>query len=145
MTVFKALKISFLTIQMQVDSGAHPTSNLNSAAPNFTMGDFPALPSAETETILSNTSRPPIMTSTGSNFASAVRKVNPPEPRHGRLENKNATEYGTSVGFSQISQISPRQYNSSIKSALGNKLPGGGPAHAAPVWLETGEAVGNSL
>lgn len=131
---------TLIQLEMQVDSGAHPTSNLNPAAPNFTMGDFPALPTAEAETILSNTNRPSIITSTGTNFASAVRKVNPPEP-HGRLENKNAVEYGTSVGSSQVSQISPRQYNWSSKPALGNKLPGGGPARAAPVWLETGEAV----
>jgi hypothetical protein len=133
----------FVNIQMQVDSGAHSTPNLNSTAPSFTMGDFPALPGAETESIVSNASHSPIMTSTGSNFASAVRKVNRSELRHGRLENKNASEYGTSIGSSQLSQISPRQYNLSFKYALDNKHPGGGPAHAAPVWLETGEAVGN--
>jgi hypothetical protein len=127
---------------MQVDSGAHPNSNLNSAAPSFTMGDFPALLGAESETIISNTSRSPIMTSAGSNFASAVRKVNRSELHHGRLGNKNASDYETSIGSSQLSQISPRQYNLSIKSALGNKLPGGGLARAAPIWLETGEAVG---
>lgn len=132
---------TLIQLEMQVDSGAHPTSNLNSAAPSFTMGDFPALPGAETERILSNTNRAPIMTTAGSNFASAVRKVNPSDLRHGRLENKNATEYGTSIGSSQLSQISPRPYNSSLKSALGNKIPGGGPARAAPVWLETGDAV----
>ncbi|KAJ4792739.1 CTC-interacting domain 7 [Rhynchospora pubera] len=132
---------TLIQLEIQVDSGAHPTSNLNSAAPSFTMGDFPALPTAENETILSNVNRPPLITSTGTNFASAVRKVNSSDPLHGRLENKNSTEYGASVGTSRVSQISPRQYNSTSKLAVSNKLPSGGPARAAPIWLETGDAV----
>ncbi|KAJ3695780.1 hypothetical protein LUZ60_001157 [Juncus effusus] len=120
---------TLIQLELQVDSGAHHTSTLNSSAPSFTMGDFPALPSSESQNPLSNGIRPGIVASSASNFVSAVRKIASPEPVQRRKD------FGTGIG---TSRVSPRQ-----QSSLSSKLLAGSNNNKAPVWLETGEAVAN--
>ncbi|GJN00655.1 hypothetical protein PR202_ga17851 [Eleusine coracana subsp. coracana] len=138
--------IEILTqLEMQVDAAPNHTLNLTQSAPNFSTGDFPALPTTDdhngfnkgNEDVLSifNGRSSSTLSSGAGDFVSAVRKL--ASQNSGHLKFKKAPEYGN--GVSALS--APKQYSSSTKQSSGNKFQSVGSARAATPWLETGDAV----
>lgn len=126
--------------------------NLNSkssSAPSLIMRDFPAVPMAESKykeglQQTPNSYRSPSSISSGTtDFASAVRKFNSQDSGQWKYERSGSAD--GSVGSSRGPQLSTSKYIGNRKPALGDKLHNAGAAWAAPVWLETGETVGNTL
>ncbi|XP_062233379.1 polyadenylate-binding protein-interacting protein 7-like [Phragmites australis] len=138
--------IEILTqLEMQVDATPNHTLDLTHNTPNFSTGDFPALPTAEDQNgfnkgsvdvlgIFNGCSSSTISSGAGD-FVSAVRKLASHNSGHWKF--KKGPEY--SNGVSAISV--PKQYSSNTKSS-GNKFQSVSSARVAP-WLETGDAVAN--
>jgi len=132
---------------MQVDPTPNHAMNLTPRAPNFSMGDFPALPTAEDQNGFSkgNVDVLGIFNGRGSStisggagdFVSAVRKLASQNSGHWKF--KKGPEYGNGVSSHSV----PKQYGTSTKQSSGNKFQSVSSARVAP-WLETGDAVGNA-
>ncbi|CAD5194782.1 unnamed protein product [Musa acuminata subsp. malaccensis] len=149
------LTIEILTqLELQVDAGSDQNLSTNSlSAPNFSPMDFPALPLADTQNQLSkytgedvqhgfNMHKSSSGTSRGDiDFASTVRKLALQDSGHWKYDRKGSADTG--VGSSSNSQQLATSYNGLSKMVYGDKWHGSGPARSSPVWLETGEAVGN--
>ncbi|RWW54866.1 hypothetical protein BHE74_00038533 [Ensete ventricosum] len=146
--------IQFFILQLQVDASSDQNLNTNSlAAPNFSLMDFPALPLADTQNQLSkytgedvqhgfNTQKVSSGTSRGDiDYASTVRKLALQDSGHWKYDRKGSADTG--VGSSSNSQQLANSYNGLSKMVYGDRWHGSGPARSSPVWLETGEAVGN--
>ncbi|GFP91417.1 polyadenylate-binding protein-interacting protein 7 [Phtheirospermum japonicum] len=92
---------------------------------SFLFRSFPAIPSRG-----------------ATDFASAVRKTAPQEPSTWEFDNKCSSD--TSIGSSRSLQVLGSSYNNGQgRGTFGNTVQNQGQAHAAPIWLETSEAVGN--
>ncbi|XP_010917460.1 polyadenylate-binding protein-interacting protein 7 [Elaeis guineensis] len=144
------LTIEILTqLEMQVDCNfGQKLNSKSSSAPSLSMQDFPALPMAESkykEEGLQQTPNsyrsPSSISSSTIDFASAVRKFISQDSGRWKYERSGSAD--GSVGSSRGPQLPTSQYNGNRKSAFGDKLHNAGAARAAPVWLETGEAVAN--
>ena len=141
-------------LQLQVDAGFGQKLNSQSlATPNFSPLDFPALPVADTLNGLSKYSREeahngsnmcryPSGISRGDiDFASTVRKLASQNSGHWRYE-RNGSADGA-AGSSKNSQLLSNSYNGNNKMVFGDRWHGSRVSRSSPVWLETGEAVGN--
>lgn len=130
---------------MQVDATPNHALNLAQSTPNFSTGDFPALPTDHNGFNKGNVDVLGIFNGRGSSnlssgagdFVSAVRKLASQNSGHLKF-NKKAPEYSNGVSALSV----PKQYSSSTKQSSGNKFQSIGGARATP-WLETGDAVGN--
>ncbi|KAG8635979.1 polyadenylate-binding protein-interacting protein 7 isoform X1 [Manihot esculenta] len=163
------LTIEMLTqLELQVDGGF--SQNMNSktySAPNLSALDFPALPaqdgqngaskyagddlqqssnpyrSSDKENILlfkSSSSTP--SRGGGIDFASAVRKLASQDSGMWKYDRNGSAD--SSVGSSRSSHVLASSYGSGNgRAAYADRMQNRGSARAAPVWLETGEAVGN--
>jgi len=137
----------FLFFQMQVDATPNHTLNLAHNTPNFSTGDFPALPTVEDQNgfnkgnvdVLSmfNGRGSSAMPTGAGDFVSAVRKL--ASQNSGQWKFKKGPEYGNGVSALSV----PKQYSSNTKQSSGNKFQSISSARVAP-WLETGDAVGNT-
>ncbi|KAF0903789.1 hypothetical protein E2562_029894, partial [Oryza meyeriana var. granulata] len=137
--------IEILTqLEMQVDATSNQT--LTPRTPNFSTGDFPALPTVEDQngfskgnadilSIFNGRSSPSVSSGTGD-FVSAVRKL--ASQNSGNWKYKKGPEYGNCVSTVSV----PKQYSSTAKTSSGNKFQNVSSVRAAP-WLETGDAVAN--
>jgi hypothetical protein len=133
---------------MQVDPTPHHALKLAQSTPNFSTGDFPALPTAENHNgfnkgdvdVLSifNGRGSSTLSSGAGDFVSAVRKLASQNSSHFKF--KKAPEYGNGVSALSL----PRQYSSGTKQSSGNKFQSAANTRVTP-WLETGDAVGNTL
>lgn len=146
-------------LQLQVDNGLN--QNLNSkvlSAPNLTALDFPALSptdsqnnvapfsvhdqqqsyrSLEKELLMFKSSS--IAPSLGAtDFASAVKKMAAHDSSIWKYD-KNHSPTST-IGSSRSSHNLSSSYG---RSSYGDRLANRSSSRSAPVWLETGEAVGN--
>ncbi|KAH7656500.1 putative MutS-related protein involved in mismatch repair protein [Dioscorea alata] len=145
------LTIEILT-QLEVDTGF--AQNLNSktpASPNLSPLDFPALPLSDTQNGLSKISRDDIgqapntyrsatsIFGGATDFASAVRKLASQDSGQWKYE-RNGSGDGR-IGSSRMSQLLASSQNGNAKLAYGDKMQSVRSSRAAPVWLETGEAV----
>ncbi|CAD6337336.1 unnamed protein product [Miscanthus lutarioriparius] len=137
--------IEILTqLEMQVDATPNHTLNLAHNTPNFSTGDFPALPTVEDQNgfnkgnvdVLSmfNGRGSSAMPTGAGDFVSAVRKL--ASQNSGQWKFKKGPEYGNGVSALSV----PKQYSSSTKQSSGNKFQSISSARVAP-WLETGDAV----
>lgn len=149
------LTIEILTqLELQVDTGF--AQNLNSktpASPNLSPLDFPALPLSDTQNGFSkvnqddigqapNAYRSPTSIFGGpTDFASAVRKLASQESGQWKYE-RNGSGDGR-IGPSRMSQLLASSQNGNAKLSYGDKMQSVRSSRAAPVWLETGEAVAN--
>lgn len=118
------------------------------------MLDFPALQGVGAQNGLSKYSREDIQQASSTfrspstifrgdiNFASTVRKLASQDSGHWRHGINGFADGG--AGSSRSSQLLAGSYGHG-KMAYGDKLQGLSTIRAAPVWLETGEAVGNIL
>ncbi|RWW21463.1 hypothetical protein GW17_00014387 [Ensete ventricosum] len=146
------LTIEILT-QLEVDAGFDQKLNSQPlATPRFSPSDFPALPVADTLNGLSkysgeahngsNMDRSPSVISRGDiDFASTVRKLASQNSGHWRYE-RNGSADGA-AGSSKNSQLLSNSYNGNNKMVFGDRWHGSRVSRSSPVWLETGEAVGN--
>jgi len=79
-----------------------------------------------------------------SDFASAVRKQASQDAGLWNYDRNSSAD--VTIGSSRSSRPISASYNSgAAKNAYIDRLQGRGSARAAPVWLETGDAVGNSF
>lgn len=137
--------IEILTqLEMQVDATPNHTLNLPHSTPNFSTGDFPALPTAEDQNgfnqgnvdvlgMFNGRSSSAMPTGAGD-FVSAVRKL--ASQNSGQWKFKKGPEYGNGISALSV----PKQYSSSTKQSSGNKFQSISSGRVAP-WLETGDAV----
>uniref|UniRef100_A0A7C9AQ54 Smr domain-containing protein n=2 Tax=Opuntia streptacantha TaxID=393608 RepID=A0A7C9AQ54_OPUST len=156
------LTIEMLTqLELQVDGAFN--QNINSktlSAPNLTSMDFPALPVPDNKANLPKdgllqTANPygsgkdnmllfksgSSLTAKGaSDFASAVRKQASQDAGLWNYDRNSSAD--VTIGSSRSSRPISASYNSgAAKNAYIDRLQGRGSARAAPVWLETGDAV----
>ncbi|KAF7107418.1 hypothetical protein CFC21_108044 [Triticum aestivum] len=141
--------IEILTqLEMQVDPTSNQTMNLTPSSPNFSTGDFPALPTAEDQNgfskgdmdilgFFSGRNSSTISSGTGD-FVSAVRKLASQNSGHNKF--KKGPDYGNGVSTVSV----PKQYSFGSKTSSGNKYQNVSSARAtATPWLDTGDAVAN--
>uniref|UniRef100_A0ACD5XYF3 Uncharacterized protein n=1 Tax=Avena sativa TaxID=4498 RepID=A0ACD5XYF3_AVESA len=139
--------IEILTqLEMQVDPTSNQTMNMTPSAPNFSTGDFPALPTVEDQNgfskgnldilgIFNGRNSSTISSGTGD-FVSAVRKLASQNSGHGKF--KKGPDYSNGVSTVSV----PKQYFGT-KASSGNKYQSFNSARAAAPWLDTGDAVAN--
>ncbi|XP_026663984.1 polyadenylate-binding protein-interacting protein 7-like isoform X2 [Phoenix dactylifera] len=146
------LTIEILTqLELQADGGFNQNLNSNSlATPSLSMLDFPGLPVADAQSGLlkypgeDKQQAPNTYSSTssifrgGRDFASTVRKLATQRTGHWGYERNSSVDDG--LHSSRSSQLLASSYGHR-KMAYGDKLQSSGATRAAPVWLETGEAV----
>uniref|UniRef100_A0A7N0USD2 Smr domain-containing protein n=1 Tax=Kalanchoe fedtschenkoi TaxID=63787 RepID=A0A7N0USD2_KALFE len=161
------LTIEMLTqLELQVDAGF--SQNLTPktiSAPNLSPSDFPALSghgdhaslhkyneemqlngngyrSSDKENLLFFKSSPTMPAGGAVDFASAVKKLASQSSRTWKQEKNNSP--GSSIGSSRSSQLLASSCNNvQGRTVFGDTVKSHGTARAAPIWLETGEAVGN--
>ncbi|KAH7833890.1 hypothetical protein Vadar_010793 [Vaccinium darrowii] len=157
------LTIEMLTqLELQVDGGF--SQNLNSkvlSAPNLSELDFPALSAQESQSgllkysgddspyrsankdnMLSSKSNYSIPTRGAIDFASAVRKMSSQESNMWKYDRNGSAD--ASVGSSRSAHVLASSYNGGqVRGIYGDKVQSRSSYRAAPVWLETGEAVAN--
>lgn len=153
-------------MQLQVDNGLN--QNLNSkalSAPNLSALDFPALPPIDNQNsmppfsgldqqqnvnnyralekellMFKSSSTAPSLGAT--DFASAVRKMASQDSSIWKYD-KNHSPTST-IGSSRSSHALASGYGGGNgRGGYGDRLANRSSTRAAPVWLETGEAVGN--
>ncbi|KAJ8527096.1 hypothetical protein K7X08_029573 [Anisodus acutangulus] len=162
------LTIEMLTqLELQVDGGLN--QNINSktlSAPNLSALDFPALSvaesqnnslkysgndvqqnvnpyrSSEKESTLLFRSGSSIPSRGATDFASAVRKMASQDSSIWKYDRTGVAN--ANVGSSRNSPVLASSYNGGqSRGVYGDRLQSRGSTRAAPVWLETGEAVAN--
>ncbi|KAF8401111.1 hypothetical protein HHK36_014415 [Tetracentron sinense] len=161
------LTIEMLTqLELQVDGGFNKNLNLKPlSAPNLSALDFPALPgpdgsngltkyagddlqqnanpyrySDKDSMLLFKSSSSP--SRSAPDFATAVRKLASQDSGRWKYERNGSPD--ASVGSSRSSHILADSYIAGYgRSIYGDRLQNHGSSRAAPVWLETGEAVAN--
>ena len=137
------------------------------STPNLSALDFPALPVADTqnspskyagddlqhsgnpyrssdkENILLFKPNSPSPSRAGAiDFASAVRKLASQDSGMWKYDRNGSAD--STVGSSRSSQVLASSYSSGNgRGIYSDRVQNRGSARAAPVWLETGEAVGN--
>lgn len=146
--------LNSICLQLQVDANfSQNTAPRSSEAPNFNVLDFPALSAVENNNGMSkfngedlhqasNKYRSPSITSTSAvDFASTVRKLASQDSANRKYARNSSTD--GIIGSSRSSQVLSSSYNGNSKLAYGDKLRSSA-GRAVPVWLETGDAVGNA-
>ena len=134
------------------------------STPNLTAMDFPALPVADCQNgppndlqqngnpFRSSDKDNMLMFKSGSSipsrgaidFASAVRKLASQDSGIWKYDRNGSAD--ATIGSSRSSQVLASAYSSGQgRGVYGDRLQDRGSARAAPVWLETGDAVGNIL
>ncbi|KAL6530722.1 hypothetical protein OROGR_014582 [Orobanche gracilis] len=161
------LTIEMLTqLELQIEGGLNQSQNSKTlSAPNLAM-DFPALSASDGQTDLSKSggdglhqngssyrssekqgavlfrSNSFIPSKGATDFASAVRKMASQDSGIWKYERNGSSD--ASIGSSRSSQGLVSSYNSGhSRGVYGNRVQSRGSAHASPVWLDTGTAVGN--
>ncbi|KAI4379614.1 hypothetical protein MLD38_005890 [Melastoma candidum] len=161
------MTVEMLTqLELQNEGAFSPNSNLKRlSAPNLSAMDFPALSSPEGLSISQKymgddlqpsnlTHRSPekdslLQFKSGSStafrgpidFAAAVKKVPAPESSIWKYERSGSAN--TTIGSSRSSQMLAGSYHGIGRGSSGDRTPNRAAARAAPVWLETGDAVAN--
>ncbi|XP_015572940.1 polyadenylate-binding protein-interacting protein 7 [Ricinus communis] len=163
------LTIEMLTqLELQVDGGFNQNMNSKAlSAPNLSAMDFPALPvpdsqnspskysgddiqqsgnpyrSSDKENILLFKSSSSTPSRGGAiDFASAVRKLASQDSGIWKYERNGSAD--SAVGSSRSSHVLASSYSSGNgRGIYSERAQNRGSARAAPVWLETGEAVAN--
>ncbi|XP_057467712.1 polyadenylate-binding protein-interacting protein 7 [Actinidia eriantha] len=166
------LTVEMLTqLELQVDGGLNQNQNqnLNSkalSAPNLSSLDFPALSvqdgqnglpkyagddmgesvspyrSAGNDNMVLFKSSSSIPSRGAIDFASAVRKMSSKDSNTWKYERNGSAD--ASVGSSRSAHVLASSYNGGQgRGIYGDKLQSRSSSRAAPVWLETGEAVAN--
>ncbi|KDP34012.1 hypothetical protein JCGZ_07583 [Jatropha curcas] len=162
------LTIEMLTqLELQVDGGFNQNmSSKTVSAPNLSALDFPALPVPESqngpskyggddlqqsgnpyrsdkENILLFKSSSSIPSRVGAvDFASAVRKLTSQDSGIWKYDRNGSAD--STVGSSRSSHVLASSYSSGNgRGIYADRTQNRGSARAAPVWLETGEAVAN--
>ncbi|CAN4076735.1 unnamed protein product [Withania somnifera] len=162
------LTIEMLTqLEVQVDGGLNQNMNLKAlSAPNLSALDFPALSvsesqnhsqkysgsdvqqnvnlyrSSEKENNLLFRSGSSVPFRGATDFASAVRKMASQDSSIWKYDRIGLAD--GSVGSSRNSPVLASSYNGGQSRGIyGDRLQSRGSTRAAPVWLETGEAVAN--
>jgi len=158
------LTIEMLTqLELQVDGGFSPNVNSKTlSTPNLTAMDFPALPVADSQNgppndlqqngnpFRSSDKDNMLMFKSGSSipsrgaidFASAVRKLASQDSGIWKYDRNGSAD--ATIGSSRSSQVLASAYSSGQgRGVYGDRLQDRGSARAAPVWLETGDAVAN--
>lgn len=156
-------------LQLQVDGGLNQTlTSKTVSAPNLNSMDFPALSVRDGQNDLSNFTadglhqngspyRSPekpgsmlfrsnsfIPSRGATDFASAVRKMASQDSGMWKYERNGSPD--ASIGSSRSSQVLASSYNSAQgRGVYGDRFQSRGSTRSSPVWLETGEAVGNDL
>lgn len=148
-----------MQLQLQVDAGFNQNfTSKTVSAPNLSVLDFPALGapnsqngltkyagddlqraasayhSADKDGLLFKSSSSGISRG-ATDFASAVRKIASQDSSRWKYE-RNSSTPDMSAGTSRGSRVGHP------KSLYGDRLENHGASRTAPVWLETGEAVG---
>ncbi|XP_030448422.1 polyadenylate-binding protein-interacting protein 7 [Syzygium oleosum] len=163
-----SMTIEMLTqLELQIDGAFTP--NLNSktlSAPNLSAIDFPALSSAESQSVqqkyagddvhqsgmpyrstdkdnlLLFKSSPSFPSRGAIDFASAVKKMPSQDSNIWKYDRNGSTN--SNIGSSRNSQVLAGAYNSGHgRGIYGDRLQSRASARSSPVWLETGEAVAN--
>uniref|UniRef100_A0A5B6ZHM5 Polyadenylate-binding protein-interacting protein 7 n=1 Tax=Davidia involucrata TaxID=16924 RepID=A0A5B6ZHM5_DAVIN len=162
------LTIEVLTqLELQVDGGLNQDLNLKAlSAPNLSALDFPALSapdgqnglpkfagddlqhsvspyrSSDKDSMLLFKSSSSIPSRGAIDFASAVRKMTSQDSGMWKYDRNGSAD--ASIGSSRSSHVLASSYSGGQgRGIYGDRLQNRGSARAAPVWLETGEAVGN--
>ncbi|XP_062098693.1 pentatricopeptide repeat-containing protein At4g33170-like [Humulus lupulus] len=156
-----------IQLEHQVDSGFSPNPSPKTlSAPNLTAMDFPALSatdgqngprkytgdefpqsgypyrSSDKENLLLFKSSSSIPSRGSVDFATAVRKLAAQDSGVWKYERDNSTD--AAIGSSRSSHSLTSNYSSGQgRGTYGDRLQSRGSARAAPIWLETGEAVAN--
>lgn len=156
-------------MQLQVDGGfnqnQNQNQNLNSkvlSAPSLSALDFPALSPAdrqnaddhqhrinpyrplEKDNLLMFKSSSTAPSGGATDFASAVRKLASQDSSIWKY-NRNPSQ-DTTIGSSRSSHVLASAYNGGHgRMSYGDRLANRNSSRSAPVWLETGDAVGNVL
>lgn len=162
------LTIEMLTqLELQVDGGLN--QNINSKAlstPNLSAMDFPALStiegqngmtkfagddlqhslssyrSPEKDNLLLFKSGSSIPSRGAIDFAAAVRKMTPQDSGIWKYDRNGSAD--ANAGSSRGSHVLASSYNTGqVRGIYNDRLQSRGSARAAPIWLETGEAVAN--
>ena len=156
-------------LQLQVDGGFN--QNLNSktlSAPNLSTLDFPALAltdsqsgpqkyagddlqhsanpyrSSDKDNMLMFKSSSSLPSRGAIDFASAVRKMSSQDSGMWKYDRNGSAD--STVGSSRSSHGSANTYSAATgRGVYANRVQTRGSARSAPVWLETGDAVGNIL
>ncbi|KAJ0260229.1 Smr domain-containing protein [Hirschfeldia incana] len=130
--------IEMLTqLELQVDGGGGLNQKMSPksfAAPTLTPMDFPALSQADDG--LHQQRKENNMFFSKSDYVSAVKKLASPDSGMWKYQPNDSAD-SSSIGSSRNSQPLAAAYKS--RSLYSDKLPN----RPAPVWLETGDAVGN--
>lgn len=79
-----------------------------------------------------------------TDFASSVRKMASQDPSIWKYDRNGSSD--SSIGSTRSSQVQASSYSSGHGRGLyGDRLQNRGSSHASPLWLETGDAVGNNI
>lgn len=137
------------------------------STPNLTSMDFPALPvpdktnlrkytgdelqqnvnsygSSEKDNMLLFRSSSSVSAKSATDFASAVRKLSSQDSCLWKYDRSGSAD--VAVGSSRNSHALSGSYHAGAgRSAYSDRMQGRSSARAAPVWLETGDAVGNAF
>ncbi|KAF4386328.1 hypothetical protein G4B88_003545 [Cannabis sativa] len=156
-----------IQLEHQVDNGFSPNPSPKTlSSPNLTAMDFPALNptdgqnvsrkytgdefqqsgypyrSSDKESLLLFKSSSSIPSRGSVDFATAVRKLAAQDSGGWKYERNNSTD--AAIGSSRSGHSLASNYSSGHgRGTYGDRLQSRGSARAAPVWLETGEAVAN--
>ena len=148
-------KFILFKLQLQGDGGFSKNLNLKSwSLPSFSKPDLQSLSVTESHNGLSKYTRDPHQVPDtkrsissvfrgSTDFASVARKISALGSSHWKHE-RNGSADG-SIGSSRSSQLLPSAYNGHGKLLYGDKSPSLGASRGAPLWLEAGEAVGNTF
>lgn len=154
-------------LQLQVDGGLNQTlTSKTVSAPDLNSMDFPALSvrdgqndlakftadglhqngspyrSPEKQGSLLFRSNSFVPSRGATDFASAVRKMAPQDSSMWKYERNGSSD--ASIGSSRSSQVLASSFNSGQgRGIYGDRFQSRGSARSSPVWLETGDAVGN--
>ncbi|KAL8503781.1 hypothetical protein ACS0TY_022485 [Phlomoides rotata] len=166
------ITIEMLTqLELQVDGGLNHTLNSKaSSSPNLNSMDFPALSARDGQNDLANfagdghhqngpgspyrssekqgpslfRSNSFIPSRGATDFASAVRKMAPQPQESSMWKYERNGSSDASIGSSRSSQVLASSYNNGQgRGIYSDRLQSRGSTRAAPLWLETGEAVAN--
>ncbi|KAA8538720.1 hypothetical protein F0562_028299 [Nyssa sinensis] len=162
------LTIDMLTqLELQVDGGLNQNFNSKAlSAPNLSALDFPALSapdgqngvpkytgddlqhsvspyrSSDKDSMLLFKSSSSIPSVGAIDFASAVRKMTSQDSGSWKYDRNGSAD--ASIGSSRSSHVLASSYSGGQgRGIYGDRLQSRGSVRAAPVWLETGEAVAN--
>ncbi|KAH9606088.1 hypothetical protein KSS87_001449 [Heliosperma pusillum] len=153
-------------LELQVDGVTNQNMNVKTlSAPNLTSTDFPSLPVPDNKTNLQKyngdelqqtinpygsfdkdnlllfKSSTSLSAKRATDFASAVRKLASQDSGFWKYDRNGSAD--AAIGSSRSSHTLAGLYSSGAGRSFSDRTQGRGSARAAPVWLETGDAVAN--